>query len=171
MNPFIYFLLFFKASLFSFGSVGNLASLHRDLLSKGWAREANFGEALAIGQFSPGSNGLWTVSLGYLTYGLPGAGLALLSLVLPPLLILPLEAAYHRIEHQAWAQAVIRSLSLVSIGILLSAAWSILDGRTIDIGSVLICLAACALCMNRRIGSFLTLLLAMGAGYLLYGLH
>ena len=67
INPFIYFLLFLKASLFSTGGFSNLPSLHQDLIANGWAKEVDFGESIAIGQISPGPNGLWVISLGYLT--------------------------------------------------------------------------------------------------------
>ena len=69
INPLIYFLLFLKASLFSTGGFSNLPSLHQDLLANGWAKESYFGQSIAIGQISPGPNGLWVISLGYLTYG------------------------------------------------------------------------------------------------------
>src|SRR2546422_2464064 len=73
INPFIYFLLFLKASLFSTGGFSNLPSLHQDLIANGWAKEVDFGQSIAIGQISPGPNGLWVISLGYLTYGYLGA--------------------------------------------------------------------------------------------------
>jgi chromate transporter len=56
------------------------------LISSGWAKEAEFGHA--IGQISPGPNGLWVISLGYLTYGIPGALFALIAITLPALLVL-----------------------------------------------------------------------------------
>ena len=62
----LYFWLFFKASLFSTGGTGNLPSLHADLPAHGWASEQQFGEALTIGQVSPGPTGLWVVSLALL---------------------------------------------------------------------------------------------------------
>lgn len=170
MKSLIYFLLFLKASLFSINSTGNIPSLHQDLLARGWAQETQFGEAIAIGQISPGSNGLWAVSLGYLSYGWLGALLALLAITFPPFLVLPLTAIYQRIEHRAWAQAGLRSLLLASIGFLLTAAWSIFGsiGHQVNWVDLLICLAACLLCLSRRIGSLPILLAAAGAGYLLY---
>ena len=86
INPLIYFLLFLKASLFSSGGFSNLPSLHQDLIGDGWANEADFGQSVAIGQISPGPNGLWVISLGYLTYGLLGAVFALIAIVIPPFL-------------------------------------------------------------------------------------
>src|SRR5437899_9311795 len=96
INPLIYLLLFIKASLFSSGGISNLPSLHQDLTAAGWASEADFGQSLAIGQVSPGPNGLWVISLGYLTYGLPGATLALIAITIPPFLVLAISAIYNR---------------------------------------------------------------------------
>jgi chromate transporter len=43
ISPLVYFLLFFKASLFSTGGLSNLPSLHQDLIGNSWANEADFG--------------------------------------------------------------------------------------------------------------------------------
>src|SRR5437588_6784454 len=126
INPLIYFLLFLKASLFSTGGFSNLPSLHQDLLSAGWAADADFGASIAIGQISPGPNGLWVVSLGYLTYGWEGAGLALLAITIPPLLVLAIAAVYARIERQRWAESLMRGVSLAVVGILFTVCWTIL---------------------------------------------
>src|SRR5574340_61707 len=97
INPIIYFLLFLKASLFSSGGFSNLPSLHQDLLASHWATDAEFGQSIAIGQISPGPNGLWVISLGYFTYGYVGALLALIAITIPPLLVLGIAAIYGRI--------------------------------------------------------------------------
>jgi chromate transporter len=64
MNPLLYFWLFLKASLFSTGGMGNLPSLHTDLLARHWATEQQFAESLAIGQIAPGPSGLWVIAWG-----------------------------------------------------------------------------------------------------------
>src|SRR5579871_5903674 len=108
INPALYFLLFLKASLFSTGGLSNLPSLHQDLLGAGWAVDAEFGESIAIGQISPGPNGLWVISLGYLTYGYLGAALALIAIILPALLVLVVAAIYNRIKEQRWVEGLMR---------------------------------------------------------------
>src|SRR5690349_12332797 len=108
IDPLIYFLLFLKASLFSTGGFSNLPSLHQDLIVNRWANEADFGQSIAIGQISPGPNGLWVISLGYLTYGYLGALFALIAITLPALLVLAISSGYSRIEHQTWVQGAMR---------------------------------------------------------------
>ena len=168
INPLIYFLLFLKASLFSTGGFSNLPSLHQDLIADGWATEADFGQSIAIGQISPGPNGLWVVSLGYLTYGFAGAFMALIAITLPALFVLAVSAGYHRIEHQLWVPGFMRGISLAVVGILLTVVWAIIRQPGTDWTGWLIGAAAFGLAMSRRINMILILVLAGIAGYFLY---
>ena len=168
INPFLYFLLFLKASLFSTGGFSNLPSLHQDLLSNGWAREADFGQSIAIGQISPGPNGLWVISLGYLTYGYLGALLALLAIILPALLVLLVAAGYARSKRQAWLQVAMQGVSLAVVGILLTVVWTILRQPGVDWRGLLIALGAFGLALSRKVNVLLILGLAGLVGYFLY---
>lgn len=170
INPLLYFFLFFKATLFSTGGFSNLPALHQDLLGNGWAVEADFGQSLAIGQISPGPNGLWVISLGYLTYGYLGAALALIAITLPPCLVLVIAAIYHRLEQQRWVAGVMRGISLAVVGILLTVCYSILDRPGFDWKSLLIAASAFGLAASKRINIIVILVLAGLVGYLLYGL-
>jgi chromate transporter len=168
INPFIYFLLFLKASLFSTGGFSNLPSLHQDLIANGWAKEFDFGQSIAIGQISPGPNGLWVISLGYLTYGLTGALLALVAITIPALLVLVVSAGYTRIEHQTWVQGAMRGVSLAVVGLLLSVVWTILNQPGVDWKGMLIAASAFGLALSRKVNIVIILGLAGLAGYLLY---
>ena len=168
INPILYFLLFLKASLFSTGGFSNLPSLHEDLLANGWAQETDFGQSIAIGQISPGPNGLWVISLGYLTYGYLGALLALLAVTLPALLVLLVAAGYARIERQAWVQGAMDGVSLAVVGILLTVVWTILRQPGVDAKGLLIALGAFGLALSRRVNVLLILGLAGLVGYFLY---
>ena len=168
INPALYFLLFLKASLFSTGGFSNLPSLHQDLIGAGWAVEADFGESIAIGQISPGPNGLWVISLGYLTYGYFGAMLALIAIILPPLLVLGVAAIFARIERARWVPGLMRGISLAVVGITLSVCWTIIRQPGTDWMGWLIAVAAFALAATRRVPLIAILALAGLAGYLLY---
>jgi chromate transporter len=168
INPLIYWLLFLKASLFSTGGFSNLPSLHQDLLARGWAKEADFGQAIAIGQISPGPNGLWVISLGYFSDGYLGALLALLAITLPALLALVVSAGYTRIEKHAWAQGAMQGVSLAVVGLLLTVVWTILRQPGVDWKGLLIALGAFGLALSRKVNVLLILALAGLAGFLLY---
>ena len=151
MNWLLYFWLFFKASLVSTGGTGNLPSLHADLLPKHWATERQFGEALTIGQVSPGPTGLWVISLGYLTGGGRGSLLALLAVLLPPLLILGVERLYRRVQDHPAVEGFVRGLGLAVVGIFAVALHGILLSAGISLRSVLLLLAAIGLALTRRV--------------------
>ena len=168
IEPFIYFLLFLKASLFSTGGFSNLPSLHQDLIASGKATEFDFGQSIAIGQISPGPNGLWVISLGYLTYGYLGAFLALIAITIPALLVLVVSAGYAHIEHRTWVQGAMRGVSLAVVGILLTIIWTILRQPGVDWKGLLIAVGAFGLALSRKVNILIILSLAGLAGYLLY---
>jgi len=168
LNALEYFWLFLKASLLSTGGLGNLPFLHKDLLTLGWAKEADFITAIAVGQVSPGPNGLWTISLGYLTYGWLGAGLALVALCLPPLLILVVSAFYNRIEGHPAVQDFTRGLALGVVGLTLAVAFNLATSTISDWRGILIALAALALALTKRVPMIAILGLAALAGGMMY---
>jgi chromate transporter len=168
INPLLYFLLFLKASLFSTGGFSNLPSLHQDLISDGWATDAEFGQSIAIGQIGPGPNGLWVISLGYLTYGFLGAAFALVAITLPALLVLFVSAGYARLERQRWVQGFMRGISLAVVGILLTVVTTIIRQPGVDWKGWLIGSVAFGLTLSKRVNILMILGLAGLAGYFLY---
>ena len=164
----VYFWLLLKASLFSTGGTGNLPSLHADLIARGWATDRHFAEALAVGQLSPGPTGLWVISLGYLTAGWRGAGLALVAVMLPPLLVLLVDRLYRRMGAHPAVQGFMHGLSLGLVGIFLVVLAKLLLNNGLDTGAVLIVLATISLARTRRVPVAALLALAALAGMALY---
>lgn len=160
----LFFWLFLKASLFSTGGLGSLPSLHADLLARHWASERQFAEALTIGQLSPGPNGLWVVSLGYLSGGLLGSLLALLAILLPPLLILAIERGYRRVQHHPAAEGFVAGLSLAVASVFAVALVGILQSAGLSFRTGTIALTAIALALTRRVPLFGIVGLAGAAG-------
>lgn len=167
MNPTLYFWLFLKASLFSTGGMGNLPSLHADLLARHWATERQFTESLMIGQVSPGPNGLWVICLGYLTDGLRGSLLALVAIILPPLFILLVDALYSRVQHLPVVEGFVRGLGLAVSGIFVFVLLGLMRDIGVDARSLLFALAAFGLTATRRVPLVGILGLAAIAGILL----
>jgi len=167
MNLGIYFWLLLKASLFSTGGFGNVPSLHNDLTARGWATEQQFGEALAVGQVSPGPNGLWVISLGYLTAGLPGAGLALVAILLPPVLVLAVDRLYRRVQHHAAVEGFVRGLGLAVVGIFAVVLFHLLSSVGLSGRNLAIALASLALGATRRFPVVVIIGLAACVGVLL----
>lgn len=168
IQPLQFFLIFLKASLLSFGGLGNLPFLHEDLIALGWAQESDFLTAIAVGQISPGPSGLWSISLGYMIYGWPGVALSLLALLLPPLLVLILAAGYRRIEKNNGVQNFSSGLMLGVVGLLLGTGWVLARSAITDAWALAITLGATALALTRRVPTIVILALAALAGIIIY---
>ena len=168
MSPLVYFWLFLKASLFSTGGLGNLPFLHKDMLGLGWAKEADFVTAIAVGNVSPGPTGLWTISLGYLTYGWLGSLLAMVALSLPPLLVLVLANFYSRIETNPQVQDFTRGLVLGVVGLTLAVALGLAKSSITDWLGILVAAAALALALTKKVPVIVILALAAIFGCLVY---
>lgn len=164
MNFSLLFWLFLKASLLSTGGMGNLPSLHADLLARHWASERQFGEALTIGNVSPGPSGLWVISLGYLTGGLRGSLLALLAILMPPMLILGVERLYRRVQNHPAVEGFVQGLGLAVVGVFLVALWGILHSAGLSPRSLTILLTAVGLSLTKRVPILAIVALAGLAG-------
>lgn len=167
MNLGVYFGLLLKACLFSTGGFGNFPSIHSDLTARGWATEEQFGEALAVGQISPGPNGLWVVCLGYLTAGLPGTGLAVVAILLPPLLVLAVDRLYRKVQHHPAVEGFVRGLGLAVVGIFVVVLFHLLHGVGLSERNLLITLVSLGLGATRRVPVVVILGLAATVGVLL----
>src|SRR5438067_12508784 len=166
MIPFLLFWLLLKGSLFSTGGMGNVPILHADLLARGWSSDRQFAEALAIGQVTPGPNGLWVISLGYLVAGVAGSLLAATAITLPPLLVLGVARLYRRVQDHPAVEGFMRGLSLAGAGIFVVVLVSLYRGIHPDAHSAAIAVASMLLGTWRRVPAVLILGLAAGAGML-----
>lgn len=150
MNLFVFFLLSLKASLLSTGGMGNIPSLHDDLLRRGWARDRYFTEALAVGQMSPGPNGLWVVSLGYFVGGVPGSLMTLFSIIIPPFFILAVEWLYHRTRRHPAVEGFVHGLGLATLGVFAVLLVNLMRDIGADRFSLILCGAAAGAGLVRR---------------------
>lgn len=139
----LFFLLALKASFFSVSGMGNVPSLHADLLARHWATDPTFAEAIAIGQASPGPNGLWVVSLGYLIGALPGALCAAAAIVPPLFVVLVWEQVFRGLGRFGAADGFIRGLSLATAGVFAVVLCGLL--QSVEVNAFTLFLVAFAL--------------------------
>jgi chromate transporter len=167
MNWIMFFWVVLKSTLFSTGGFGPFPSLHTDFITYGWATEQQFTEALSIGQLSPGPNGLWVVSLCYLVAGFPGAILACIAILLPPLLILIVQYCYTRIANHPATQGLLDGVVLVitSFGVII--LFTMFIGNGINLGLIVIAVISALLAISRRVSSSVILIFAVLIGLLL----
>jgi chromate transporter len=161
------FLLMLKASLFSTGGTGNLPSVHADFTALHWANERQFAEALGIAQIAPGPNGLWVVSLGYLSYGLPGALAGALAVTIPPISIVAVARLYERVQRHPAMEGFIFGLTLGVAGVSVVVLGRLFMSVGPDRSSIAIALGAVLLAWTRRVPIVAIIGLAALAGALL----
>ena len=169
MNWLLYFLLMLKSAALSTGGFGPLPILHQDFIARGWASEREFTEALAVGQLSPGPNGLWVVSFGYLTGGLLGALLGLAALLIPPFSVLLVQRLYRRVGHLTATHGFTDGMTLAigAAGLVIFAR--IFAAQGVDARGVAIFAGALALVFTERVPVVVLIAAAAIAGVLLYG--
>ena len=164
MSLVLYFFTLLKSLLFSSGGYGPLPSLHTDFLARGWATEQTFTESLAIGQITPGPNGLWVLCLCYLTAGIPGAVLGCVALVLPPLLILVVVRFYGRYADRPATQGFLDGVVLVISTFSVLVVFQIFVENGIEPLTVAIAIASAVLALSRKVSANLILLAAVVIG-------
>jgi len=138
VNALLVFYLFLKASVLSFGGLGGVPILHQDFIALGFSEldvDRLFGQALAVGRISPGPNGLYLVSLGYL---IPGGGwlgaiAAVIALALPPFVVLFIAYGYSRVAHLRRTANSLLVLSIALTGLLGFTSWQIIRTSSTDV--------------------------------------
>ena len=167
MDWILFFWIVLKSILFSTGGFGPLPSLHTDFIANGWASEQQFTEALAIGQLTPGPNGLWVVSLCYLVAGFLGAVLACIALLLPPLLILLVARGHARIANHPATQGLLDGVVLVIVSFSIIVLAGIFRNNGLDIVLIIIAVVSALLAITRRLSTNIILVAAAVVGWTL----
>lgn len=167
-QSFTLFWLMLKASLLSSGGLGNLASLHQDLLVRGWATDHTFAEAIAIGQLSPGPTGLWVVALGFLVTGYLGSAAAVVAILIPPLLVIPVGLLYSRYSGIHLVNGFVSGLALAVTGSVPVVVLKLAASYGFDWLSVALVGASVVLISSRRLPVAAVLALGALAGAIAY---
>ena len=81
--------------------------------------------ALAIAQVTPGQMNLFVTAIGYMLFGVPGALLATLFMILPAYSVLPLMHGYDRLRSRPRIRGLMRGLTCASVGLILAATVSL----------------------------------------------
>lgn len=114
-------LLFFRLGAVSFGGgLSVLAELQHELVEQRAAvTQQQFATAFALGQATPGPGVLYLIPLGFYVAGAPGALVAIVSFLLPPLLLQVVVARqWETLSRSPWIRAVDRALVPISVGLI-----------------------------------------------------
>jgi chromate transporter len=119
------FMVIMIASLFSFGGLGSLPVLQSELSANGVSPGAVVLPSLAVGNISPGPNGLYLIAASYFIGGIKGSLVACVAVIIPPFLVLAVERARQRLIHLVRFRAMLRSLALAVVALLIVTDWSL----------------------------------------------
>jgi chromate transporter len=137
------FLYFLKLGLQAWGG-GQvvIGEMQRQTVAMGWLTEAQFLEAYAIGQMTPGPGTTYVVPIGYQAAGIAGALGAAVGFFLPTVSIgFALILIWHRIRESRWPAAIRDALMPVGRGLVLASVYTV--GRS-ALGDFLTAGIACA---------------------------
>jgi len=123
--------------------------------------------AVALARVTPGQANLYVASLGYMLFGLVGAVLSMLVIVLPSYLMLPLLRSYELVRGNRAVYGLTRGLASTAVGLLLATTWNL--GKDALNGPVawLVFGLGLILLLFTRLPSAVSLLLAAASGVIL----
>ena len=84
--------------------------------------------AFTIARVTPGQANFYVASIGYMLYGMPGAVLATLVIMLPGYTMIPLLHGYERLRYSTWIKGFTKGLTVTSVGLILAAVVQIAHG-------------------------------------------
>jgi chromate transporter len=130
-----------------------------------WVSDGAFADAYALGQLAPGPNMFHVLAIGYQVEGLSGALAAGLGMIAPTAVLLCGVAWWvGRPDAPRWLQWVNERLAPVTLGLMLSAAWSLGLGSIHSVLTLAIALIAAIAVARQWLCTSSTILLAAGMG-------
>src|SRR2546423_15631379 len=84
--------------------------------------------AFTIARVTPGQANFYVASIGYMLYGMPGAILTTLAIMLPGYVMIPLLRGYEPLRHSRWIKGFTKGLTVTSVGLILAAVVQIARG-------------------------------------------
>ena len=77
--------------------------------------------AFTIARVTPGQANFYVVSIGYMLYGITGAIVATLAIILPGYIMIPLLHGYEHLRDSRWINGFTKGLTVTSVGLILAA--------------------------------------------------
>ena len=122
MSLLLLYLLLAKAEFISFSGSATIPVIRHDFVERYQVlTDRQLNAAIASGQTAPGPNGLYVVSVGYFVAGLPGGCAALLAVVTPAFLIIPMLRFLGRRADRPEVKSAIRTVTMAGGGLILTS--------------------------------------------------
>lgn len=134
-----------------------------------WMTLSEFTSGLVISQVTPGPLSTMVAYVGYKVWGLIGAIVATLGLLLPSFLCsVTIARVYEKVRNATWVPAITRGLSLAIVALLAGALTTLIPGAIVDVWTILIAVATFIICGPWQKDPLLPFLGAAMIGALLY---
>ena len=156
--------VFLKIGTFCFGGGIVIVPMveHDVVVRYGWLTKAEFIDAIALSQVTPGPVVISATFIGYKVCGIPGAIVATASVILPSFVMICLCAkAIRKFRQNTTLAAFLRGASIAVIGMIFSACISIGQGSLVDAKTVLVA-AASVFCLLKYKANPVWVLLGAG---------
>jgi chromate transporter len=88
--------------------------------------------AFTIARVTPGQANFYVASIGYMLYGMPGAIVATLAIILPAYVMIPLLHGLEHLRNSRWIEGFTKGLTVTSVGLILAAVVQIARGTLTD---------------------------------------
>ena len=123
--------------------------------------------AFTIARVTPGQANLYVAAVGYMLFGIVGAALSVVAILLPGYLMVPLMRGYARVQRAPAVRRATKGLTSASVGLIFAATLDI--GRQSLRGPIsagVFALVLAALLLRPRWNAILVLAVASAAGAL-----
>jgi len=77
--------------------------------------------AFTIARVTPGQANYYVASIGYMLFGMPGAIITTLAIILPGYIMIPLLHGYEHLRDWRWIDGFTKGLTVTSVGLILAA--------------------------------------------------
>ena len=88
--------------------------------------------AFTIARVTPGQANFYVASIGYMLYGMPGAIVTTLAIILPGYIMIPLLHGFEHLRESHWIRGFTNGLTVTSVGLILAAVIQIARGTLIQ---------------------------------------
>ena len=158
------FSVFLQSVCLSYSGWGSV-SLVRESLVDGHAliTDRQLSSFLALSQITPGPLGFYLLFIGYTVQGIVGLALAWLALLLPALLVVPIQRLF-QLHAGRWVKGAANGVIAASAALMLSSALSIAPNVLTSARAWTIAVLGLLAVSTGRIPSFGVVLLAGAAG-------
>jgi chromate transporter len=163
------FLVFLKFGAVIFGSgYVLLAFLRADLVvDRGWLKDTQLADAIAIGQVTPGPVFTTATFIGYLLYGTRGAVVTTVGIFLPAFLLVAASGPLlPRIRESKIAGAFLDGVIVASLALMAVVTWQLGRASIVDALTAILFAASLFLLLRFRLNSAWLILLGALAGLL-----